>query len=78
MISWIGKILASAFVQSEVKKIKEHLDSAITQVNAMKDMKTELYQMADAMLAEGQTMSKDRLDAWWLEKRAQLKVWAGQ
>lgn len=78
MIGFLGKLFASAFVQAEIKKVKDHLDNAVSQVAAMKAMKTELYTMADGMMAEGQQVSKDKLDAWWLEKRAQLKVWAGQ
>lgn len=78
MLSFIGKLLAGTFVQSEIKKIKEHLDGAVQQVEAMRAMKQELYAMADRMMAEGQVMSKDKLDSWWVEKRAQLKVWAGQ
>ncbi len=78
MFNMIGKVLASAFVQSEIKKVREHLANAVEQVDAMKAMKAELYRMADGMMAEGQTVSKDKLDSWWVEKRAQLKVWAGQ
>ena len=78
MLQFFGKLLASAFVQAEIKKVKEHLDNAVAQTNAMKAMKQQLYTMADGILAEGQQMSKDKLDAWWLEKRAQLKTWAAQ
>lgn len=78
MLNWLGKILAGSFVQSEIKKIKEQLEGAVRQVDAIKAAKLELYTMADRMLAEGQAMSKDKLDAWWVDKRAQLKLWVGQ
>ena len=80
MLAWIGKIMASSFVNGEIQKIKEHLDSAVQQVGAMKAMKQELYQMADKIMAEGQayagTKSKEEIDAWFSGKRAQLKTWS--
>lgn len=78
MLAWIGKLLAGSFVQSEIKKIKAELEGAVKQVDAMKMMKQQLYTLADSILAEGQTKSKEQLDAWFVQKRAELKTWAGQ
>lgn len=77
MLAWIGKILAGSFVQSEIKQIKLDMENASTQVQGIMDLKKEFYTYADGILAEGQAMSKDKLDAWWVQKRAELKTWAG-
>jgi hypothetical protein len=74
------------FIKSELAKlqgdisdnIKRTVKTSIEDGMAAKGVKGAAYQYLDGMLAEGQSMSKERLDAWWVEKRAQLKTWAGQ
>ena len=70
------------FITSELSRLKgdiaDSIKAAIVKVAEGKLLKGQAYQYLDGILAEGQNMSKEKLDIWWIEKRAQLKVWAGQ
>lgn len=70
------------FIQCELGKLRgdiaDIVGRGIKQVAEGKLLKGQAYQYLDGILVEGQSVSKDKMDAWWVEKRAQLKLWAGQ
>ena len=81
MLKWLIEKLRPV-IQEEMGKLKTEIGSLIkTTVEdgmAAKGVKSAAYTYADGILAEGQSMSKEKLDAWWVEQRAKLKTWAGE
>lgn len=70
------------YITSELSRVQgnitDNIKAAIQKAAEGNVIRGQAYKYLDGILAEGQGMSKDKLDAWWVEKRAQLKTWAGQ
>ena len=82
MWATIGQWLAKKFITSEIEKLqgsqKDLAEKAFADFVAGKNLKQEVYQYADGILAEGQGMAADKVNDWFAQKRAELKTWAGQ
>lgn len=71
-----------AMIQNELAKLRGDLADSVkrgmAEIANGKVVKAAAYNYIDGVLAEGQAMSKAKLDDWFNQKRAELKTWAGQ
>lgn len=81
-MEWLKKLLIGKSIETEMEKLRADIADLVArgikkgvEANVLRG---QAYIFMDGILAEGQRVSKDKLDSWWTEKRAQLRVWAGE
>lgn len=74
MLAWIGEKLFSEVVRKHLGNIVEEQTKKLV---GAANWRLNTYQFVDALLAEGQAKSKNEIDAWFRQKRSELKTWAG-